>query len=149
MGYAGWLSSVSDQEYERRYQEALAELRAGGREVGEPYVKQGRRFCVIDGLPCSDELLFRLASRNDSLAEQIRQGLEAASAAPASCPACEDLWREYYRATEEYVKLIEQRGRAGVTPSELEQKIEAAAAQYEGSLQRLTGHQNNAHGTER
>lgn len=138
---------MSDQEYERRYREALAQLRAAGSEVGEPYVKKAGRFCEIDGLPCSDELVFQFASSNDSLVEQIRKGVEAASAVPASCPTCDDLLRQYDRATEEYVKLIEQRGLHGVSPSELEQKIEAAAELYEGALLSFLEHQNKVHGT--
>ena len=99
--------------------------------------EQNKTLITIEG-PGIEPQGFKLSfpSKNDgeafvvSLNFAFAQGFRAALGLPG-CPECDRLWGEYVKASEEHVKLIEQRlGDNGMQPElrkALESKIEAAS----------------------
>jgi hypothetical protein len=66
------LPSMTANEYERQYSEALAELRSRGCTVASPYTApDGIRRVQIDNLQCVDLLVFEKAW-GKKIAEQMR-----------------------------------------------------------------------------
>jgi len=76
------------------------------------------------------------------------QGFRAALGLPG-CPECDRLWDEYVKATEEHVKLIEQKLAANELQPEpvkaLESKIEAAAVLRLQVRQQVKQHESQSH----
>jgi hypothetical protein len=77
--------SISDEEYEDCYVEALLVLREKYDNVGIPYWRDGKRVCPIETLAADDHTIFLLAwgSKTTEEIESARRSLRAARAAGA------------------------------------------------------------------
>jgi hypothetical protein len=61
---------INDAEYECLYKEALLIVRERYSDVGEPYLRDDKRFCPVLGVPMDDHTIFELCW-NEEIANQI------------------------------------------------------------------------------
>ena len=55
-------ADMTDEEYEKKYQDALNKILAMGKKVGHPERSHdGVRYCRINNFPCTDRLIFKQA----------------------------------------------------------------------------------------
>jgi hypothetical protein len=70
------LGRIAPAEYDERYAEALDVVRRklAGKTVGDPeFSPAGTRFVPLDGVPCNDEEVFRLAWGTETAREIVAQ----------------------------------------------------------------------------
>ena len=95
--------------YEKTYKDAREALYLRGRKVGKQTYSQDRlRYCYVDGLPLSDQQVFKQAWSEDIADEILGARIEHFRSLPQHCPECDRLWGKFAHSTEQYLIITKQ-----------------------------------------